>query len=53
MSRDEIRCQALELPERWQALIGTNGIETRADLARYLRVSRARVTKVLSRLQTA
>jgi DNA-binding MarR family transcriptional regulator len=33
------------------ALIGTNGIETKADLARYLGVSRPRVTKVLRRLQ--
>jgi len=50
-SRDEIRRQALELAERWQALIGTNGIKSKADLARYLGVSRARVTKVLRRLQ--
>ena len=35
---------------RWQALIGTNGIKSKADLARYLGVSRARVTKVLKRL---
>ena len=33
-----------------QSLIETNGIETRADLARYLGVSRARVTQVLGRL---
>jgi len=49
-SRDEIRRQALQLAKRWQALIGTNGIETRADLARYLGISRARVTQVLRRL---
>ncbi|HUS73369.1 MAG TPA: hypothetical protein VMY06_09915 [Sedimentisphaerales bacterium] len=48
-SRDEIRGQALELAERWLALIGTNGIETKADLAKYLGVSRARVTQVLRR----
>ena len=35
---------------QWQALIGTNGIESKADLARYLGVSRARVTHVLQRL---
>ena len=50
MSRDEIKGQALELAERWKTLIGTNDIETKADLARYFGVSRARVTKVLSRL---
>jgi len=38
------------LAERWQELIGTNGIKSKADLARYLGVSRARVTKVLRRL---
>ncbi len=48
-SRDEIRRQALEFAERWLALIGTNGIKTRADLARYLGVTRARVAQVLRR----
>ena len=38
------------MAERWQELIGTNGIKSKADLARYLGVSRARVTKVLRRL---
>lgn len=50
MSRDEIKGQALQLAERWQALIGTNGIKSKADLARYLGVSRPRVTQVLERL---
>ncbi len=50
MSRDEIKGQALQFAERWQALIGTNGIKSKADLARYLGVSKARVTKVMSRL---
>jgi hypothetical protein len=50
MSREKIKSQALELAERWKNLIGTNDIETKADLARYLGVSRARVTKVLRRL---
>ena len=49
-SRDEIKRQAFQLAERWQALIGTNGIKTKADLARYIGVSRARVTQVLNRL---
>jgi len=35
---------------QWQALIGTNGISSRADLARYLGVSRTRVTQALKRL---
>jgi DNA-binding MarR family transcriptional regulator len=50
MSRDDIRRQGLRLAEQWQALISTNGIETRADLAKYLGISRARVTQVLRRL---
>lgn len=37
----------------WQALIGTNGIETKADLAKYLGISRASVTYVLKRLVNA
>jgi hypothetical protein len=44
MSRVEIKGQGLA--ERWQALIGTNGIKSKADLARYLGVSRAKVSKV-------
>ncbi|UCE99638.1 MAG: hypothetical protein JSV82_00800 [Planctomycetota bacterium] len=48
MSRDEIRSQGLQLAEQWQALISTNGIETRADLAKYLGISRARVTQPLN-----
>ena len=50
MSLDEIKRQAIELAKRWKALIGTNGIKTRADLARYLGISRDKVTKVLRRL---
>ena len=37
----------------WQALIGTNGIETKADLAKHLGISRASVTYVLKRLVNA
>ena len=33
--------------ERWRAMIDGEQIKTRADLARYLGVSRARVTQVL------
>jgi predicted transcriptional regulator len=50
MSRDEIKSQSVRLAEQWQALLGTNGIESKADLARYLGVARARVTQVLNRL---
>jgi len=50
MSRDEIRRRSLQLVEQWHSLVGTNDIETKADLARHLGVSRARVTKVLSQL---
>jgi len=32
----------------WEAMLGTRGIETRADLARQLGVSRARVTQALA-----
>jgi len=47
VSRDAIKNQSLETATQWQALLGPNGINTRADLARYLRISRARVTPVL------
>jgi DNA-binding MarR family transcriptional regulator len=50
MSRDKIMSQSLKLAKQWHSLIGTNDIETKADLARHLGVSRARVTKVLRRL---
>jgi len=40
----------IQLPLKWQALIGSNGIESKSDLARYLGISRARITHVLSRL---
>ena len=39
------------LVDFWQSLIGTDGVESKADLARYLGISRARVTQVLRRLQ--
>ena len=50
MSRGEITSKSLQLTERWQTLISTNGIETRVDLARFLSVSRAKVTKGSRRL---
>ena len=49
-TRAQITADGIQRAIDWQALIGTNGIETRADLARYLEVSRARVTQVLKRL---
>ena len=49
-SRSQLKAEAIQRAVEWHALIGTNGIETRADLARYLGVSRARVTQVLERL---
>jgi predicted HTH transcriptional regulator len=49
-SRAQITADGIQRAIEWKTLIGTNGIETRADLARYLGVSRARVTRVLKRL---
>ena len=34
--------------QAWESMLGTPGIETRADLARQLGVSRARVTQALA-----
>ena len=48
--RSQLRLEAIERAMQWKALIGKNSIETRADLARYFGVSRARVTQVLRRL---
>ncbi|MHC4536967.1 MAG: hypothetical protein ACYS6K_23715, partial [Planctomycetota bacterium] len=48
-SRAQITSDSMQKAIAWKALIGTNGIETRADLAKYLGVSRARVTNVLKR----
>jgi predicted HTH transcriptional regulator len=52
-SRTQIKSEKMQRAIQWQSLIGTNGIETRADLARFLGISRARITKVLARLSTA
>ena len=49
-SRIQIKAEAIQRARQWEALIGTNCIETRADLARYLDLSRSRVTQVLGRL---
>ena len=49
-TRSQIRLEGIDRARQWEALIGTNGIETRADLARHLGISRARVTQVLKRL---
>ncbi len=48
--RSWIKLEAVERARQWKALIGKNGIECRADLARHLGISRARVTQVLRRL---
>ncbi|MCA9037719.1 MAG: MarR family transcriptional regulator [Planctomycetaceae bacterium] len=37
----------------YQSLLDSGEVETRAELARYLGVSRARVTQVLRRLESA
>jgi len=49
-SSAQLRTEANQRAMQWQDLIGTNGINTRADLARYLGVSRVKVTQVLKRL---
>lgn len=49
-SRAQIKAGGIQRAMQWQALIGTNGIKTQADLARYLGASRARIPQVLKRL---
>ncbi|MHC4572906.1 MAG: MarR family transcriptional regulator [Planctomycetota bacterium] len=49
-SKTQIKADGIQRAIQWQCLIGTNDIETKADLARYLGVSRARVTQVLKKL---
>jgi hypothetical protein len=44
------RCDPLKLASYYQSLLDSGKFENRAALARYLRVSRARVTQVLNRL---
>jgi Mn-dependent DtxR family transcriptional regulator len=41
----------LRLAHHYQALLDSGEVETRAELARFLGVSRARVTQVLNRLK--
>jgi CRP-like cAMP-binding protein len=41
----------MRLAHHYQALLDSGQVETRAELARYLGVSRARVTQVLNRLK--
>lgn len=43
----------LRLAHHYQALLDSGEVETRAELARYLGVSRARVTQVLNQLKTS
>lgn len=50
--RDE-RHTPLELASYYQSLLDSGKFENRAALARYLGVSRARVTQVLKRLNSA
>ena len=45
------RRDPLKLARHYQSLLDTGKFENRAALARYLGVSRARVTQVLRRLQ--
>ena len=40
----------MKLPLYYQSLLDSGVVQTRAELARYLGVSRARVTQVLRRL---
>jgi uncharacterized membrane protein len=49
-SRAQIKAEGIQRAMDWQALIGTKGIKTRADLSRHLGISRARVTQVLNQL---
>jgi hypothetical protein len=42
----------MRLAHHYQSLLDSGQVETRAELARFLRVSRARVTQVLNRLRT-
>lgn len=44
------RRNPLEIAHRYQALLDSGVVKSRAQLARFLGVSRARVTQVLSRL---
>jgi hypothetical protein len=44
------RCDPLKLARYYQSLLDSGKFESRAALARYLGVSRARVTQVLRRL---
>ena len=45
------RCDPLTLARYYQSLMDSGKFESRAALARYLGVSRPRVTQVLNRLQ--
>lgn len=43
----------MRLAYYYQSLLDSGEVSTRAELARYLGISRARVTQVLNRLKTA
>ena len=42
----------MKLAHKYQSLLDSGAVKTRADLARYLGVSRSRVTQVLNRLKS-
>ena len=48
--KTQIEAEGIQRAIQWWALIDTNGIESKADLAGYLGVSRARITRVLKKL---
>ena len=47
---DKPKRERMRLPNYYQSLLDSGTVETRAELARFLGVSRARVTQVLKRL---
>ena len=52
LNKEEKRNQGIETAKRYLEIMRSERIQTRADLARRLKVSRARVTQVLRRLQS-
>ncbi len=52
LTREEKRNQGIETAKRYLEIMRSERIQTRAELARRLNVSRARVTQVLRRLQS-
>ena len=52
LNKEEKRNQGIETAKRYLLIMESERIQTRADLARRLKVSRARVTQVLRRLES-